>query len=536
MMRLFSLLPLPAAFRRGRDPIRPPLSSLFSAVFLFVSILRLRRDLRSFVSAVTLLFFLPLLSCRTLSREEPPAPPPSVEEETPAQEEAAEQASQEEGIPEGMQGVEDDRPDRKGRSVRTFFYGRELIRERVVVNGAEVTRITLKGSATIRHQNMILQAPRIVLEGGEVGRLSGGVRIVDRENDLVIQSYRAHYSRSQQKVTLEGMPRLTVRRKNEKPSVATSDRMERDLAEKISYLKGDVRIFHEGLVLLADEGRHEDKKQRFILEHDPVAISPGNYLSGKRMVYDTTSREVIFEEEVVFYSRSGVTPDFQGSDGSVPKLIPLEKFARRGGRFSRNEKEEEKKEGEKAPTILTSDRLVYRNPRREEPEMEITGNVRMTRGESFTLTAPHLISTGKNFQVIRADQGVDMVDREQKIHVVGGLMLYDRQEQKIRLEQEPRMDFLGEGEEVTGSLSGAVIESDRRENLTMARGSVVLTGKDYRATGELATYHEAAGVVVLEGYPGLEKGNSVVHSEKIMIYPDKNRVLLMNRIRGSFQN
>ncbi|MEQ9362859.1 MAG: hypothetical protein RIF32_01370, partial [Leptospirales bacterium] len=113
------------------------------------------------------------------------------------------------------------------------------------------------------------------------------------------------------------------------------------------------------------------------------------------------------------------------------------------------------------------------------------------------------------------------------------VMDYQRDEELLRLEGDPEIEFYKKGtDEVEATLRGAVIQRDFAAESTAAWGGVEIERENFLATGEIATYYEDAEVIVLEGDPGLKDGASFVRCEKILFYPEKNRILLYNRIRG----
>jgi lipopolysaccharide export system protein LptA len=129
---------------------------------------------------------------------------------------------------------------------------------------------------------------------------------------------------------------------------------------------------------------------------------------------------------------------------------------------------------------------------------------------------------------------VDSTDHKQNLHITAGKMVYERASRMLKLEQDPKIEFLKKDSvEVTGSLSGALIERNFETKQTIARGNVRLVQSDVTAVGQKAVFQEDTGAVVIEGEPGIEQEKGIIRCEKIVYYPEKKRLLLMNRIRGS---
>ena len=101
-------------------------------------------------------------------------------------------------------------PDRRGRPVTTTFSGFELIRENVLRDGRQVTRVTIRGNARIRHGGVDIRASRMAIEDGRFGTLIGAVQVHDLESGTRIYGANATYNRDEQIVHMEGDPYMVV--------------------------------------------------------------------------------------------------------------------------------------------------------------------------------------------------------------------------------------------------------------------------------------------------------------------------------------
>ncbi len=456
--------------------------------------------------------------------------------------------------------VRSTKPDKKGRRVSTSFSGYELIREVIEDElGIKTVRITIRGNATIRHENVLITANRMVIEDGTRGKLQGAVRIYDRSSGLRVYAARADYDRDEQMVELSGSPYLTVRQGRNKPTLVTCTKISRDLEAKESVLDGDVRIHHDAWSILGDRGVYYDDENRVELTSNPFLFGRDQFLSGDRLIYEVEDRRVLLDGRIAFLSRQATGPagiggaanQADGEGGSSAPLAPvgLEEYARRGGGVPvLNENgevivredpqselaESDAEEAEAAPvTALTADRIIHSFPADEEATTEVEGEVLMTRGAALEVRTPSMIALGRDFHTIHTEAGVEMRDRSQDMFVRAGVMDYQRDEELLRLEGDPEIEFYKKGtDDIEATLRGAVIQRDFAAENTSAWGGVEIERENFLATGEIATFYEDADVIVLEGDPGLKDGASSVRCEKILFYPEKNRILLYNRIRG----
>ena len=422
--------------------------------------------------------------------------------------------------------ITDERPASDGRTVRTRFYGDELWREKVVVNGIEVTRISIIGNATIEHEGVLIISPRIVIDGGNNGRCEGGVRIVDAKNGVRLFANSATYDRNEQLVTLAGNPYMIVQKEKQKPILVSSSVMIRDMGRSESRLGNDVRVVSEGWTLLSARGVYSDKSNTLTMDERPVIFGESLFMTGDNLVYDSSQKLITLDGHVSSLSSNTLieTAPAKKSDD----LPSVEDYGRKGGI---PEPEEETPPVENEISLTTADKMTY-DFSGEEVLTKLSGSVLITR-KSMTIKAEELTASGKEMNIISTETGIDMLDLEHNVHVVAEIMLFDRVQKHLRLENSPRLEFLDkETHEIKATLNGAIIERDFGAGETTATGNVSIEREDYRATGESAVYHESADLIVMEGRPGLRRGKGNVECEKILIYPERNRVLLYNRIRG----
>lgn len=193
--------------------------------------------------------------------------------------------------------VTDNSATDRRKSVVTHFYAAELIREPVVIDNKPGFRIVLRGNATIVHDSTTLKAPLIYLDPGNEGRLLGGVTVFDAEQGMTLYAQEGTYSRSKEMLSIEGLPRIQIKRGNEKPVIATTSLIRRDLAEKKSYLDGDVRIHGEKWSLLADQAILSDDTGIMTLEKEPIMIGRDIYLSGGNIQYYTKQKRIVLSDQ-----------------------------------------------------------------------------------------------------------------------------------------------------------------------------------------------------------------------------------------------
>lgn len=478
-------------------------------------------------------------ACRTVTPGPDPRPAPAAEaDETnppddgtaPAPDESAGQSD----APIEGESVAETRPDRLGRAVTTVFSGYELIREVVEKDGLEVTRLTIRGAASIRHDQVLIQADRMVIEDGRYGRLDGAVRFTDRKSGARLFAARAEYFRDEQRAVLSGEPYIITRAGDQGATLVSCRGIVRDLAARTTTLDGDVRVHQDSFSMNGDRAVFTDEDRTLTVESNPLLFGRNVFLTGDRLVYETADRRIKLDGRVIYMSLTSPARRDEAPAGAPD----LEQFAREGGRSAEPADAEAAEEDAAAndvdlPSTLSGASLVHEFPREGLARTSMRGDVLLTRGEALRLAAPEITAYGRDFALLHVDQGVEMLDRERGVQVRARVLDFDRKEELLRLEGEPEIAFLDrQTAEPRATLRGAVIERDFRSGSTLAWGQVEIERDAYRAVGEMASYYEDQGVIILEGNPGLRGAGNGVYAEKILFYPEKNRILLYNRIRG----
>lgn len=418
--------------------------------------------------------------------------------------------------------------DKKGKKIKTYFYGDELIREKIEIDGAAATRITIRGNALILHDDVRISAPRLVVDAGVRGRLLGGVRISDKKSGLTIRASTALYDRLKQQVELSGRPRIQIKNKGQPTTLITARRAIRDLAGRRTILEGDVRIFHDDLVLLGERGVYEDDTDKITLSKNPVILGPGQYFTGEALVYSTIAKKLLLGDQAIAVTAGQNAPVLLAVE---PEKKPsLEQFARQGGVVAGEPQANQSKAEKEAPSVLSADAIEYDFFQEDNAEAVVTGNVHYSR-EQLNIHAPVLRLRGKTAHVLDGPQGVKIIDGGTR--VTAGSMHYEQKTGILLLKDAPQMEFLDEeNSEVTATLSATLLERNFERGTTLFRGDVSIQNESYRAVGELATYTESEEALLIEGSPAMEGEGGRMECERILIYPRTNRILLYNGLNG----
>ncbi len=429
-----------------------------------------------------------IVSCRAL---------PDVELQPWSGESNVQDVAPEKPLPQPV--MTDNSATERRKSVPTRFYASELVREPVVVDGKPGFRLILRGNATIVHDDTTLRAPVIYLDPGNEGRLVGGVTITDRNQGITLRAAEGTYSRAREFVSIEGLPRLEIRQGG-RPVLVTTNVLRRDLAEKKSYMDGDVRMHGQKWSLLADQAVLSDDTGMMLLEKEPVLIGQNVYMSGGNIEYWSREQKVVLQ------------------DRPFARLIVEE---------SRQNKQEESEDKEQAarrvPYDLSAGRIEYRLE--DKGEALLTGNVSIT-SEVRSLYGERFKLSGEGLSFIEADRGVKLVDTREKMELRARLMRYDTKKRWLWLSGTPVVELYEKnGTGLRARLEAAVIERDMDREIALARGNVHLQRKSEQAVAEIAVFREKEQTMDLTGRPFLLRGGVWVRCKKIRMLSDPDRIV-----------
>ncbi|MBW7856713.1 MAG: hypothetical protein H3C43_00030 [Leptonema sp. (in: Bacteria)] len=469
------------------------------------------------------------------------------------------------------------------KSVVTHFYAAELIREPVVIDDKPGFRIVLKGNATIVHDGTTLRAPLIYLDPGNEGRLLGGVTVFDPEQGMTLFAQQGTYSRAKEFVSIEGLPRIQIQKGNEKPVIATTSLIRRDLADKKSYLDGDVRIHGEKWSLLADRAILSDDTGIMTLEKQPIVVGRDIYLSGGDIEYHTKQKRIVLKDRP--FARLVMIEESKSKDNTTnPELISKETgisltmlkklqslpantdmktlpadmqtaFQTLVEYQVKKKSEQEKKEKnqktapnpkkskleqkefadsqiqeKRVPYNLTAGRIEYSFE--ENGEAFLLGGVKIT-SENRILTGEEFQLSGKGLSLIEAEKGVTMIDQKEKLELTAQQMKYDTKKRWLWLSGNPIVKIKEKDTPaIKEELQAAVIERDMEKEVTLARGNVRLKRRSEMVVAEIAVFREREQKMDLTGRPFLLRNGIWIRCKKVQMLSNPDRVIFEEDLSG----
>ena len=457
---------------------------------------------------------------------------------------------------------------KRRQSVTTEFYAAELVRESVVIDNKPGFRLTLRGGATIIHDDTVLKAPTIYLDPGNEGRLVGGVTVINREQGVTLRAESGSYSRANEFVKIEGLPQIEISRSGDKPVFATTSLIRRDMAEKKSYLDGDIRMHGEKWSLLADQAILSDDTGIMVFEKQPIVIGRDIYLSGGDIQYLTREKKIVLTDRPFARlmmiekgkSPSPLKPETQAylkglPSNTDPKTLPPEiqeelRKAAEKVQAQKDEADSQRKNDSQQGRVTADDeserRVEYNLSAGQieyifgdttqailKDQVLITSEVRILSGDEFRMS-------GQGLSIIEADRGVKMIDNKEKMEITARKMRYDTKKKWLWLSGSPVVELYEKQSIATvpvlrARLEAAVIERDMDNEVTLARGSVHLKRKQEEAIAEIAELNEKDQTMNLLGRPFLLRGSLWVRCKKIQMLSNPDRIVFEEDVSGGIR-
>ncbi len=455
----------------------------------------------------------------------------------------------------------DRRPDRQGRPLVSRLSGKELIQDTIWRNGKKIVRTTLMGSAKLYHDRLEMQAHKIVMENRNYATFIGGVRIHDPLNGNFLYAGGAFYDRGRQLIRLTARPYLKNDSHENGKLIMSCDTISYFMNEQKLGLKGDLRGSHLGRYMFADEGVYFVNQKTLILKEDPLFFTQnGQYMTAKELLYHQKKGIVTLRKQVFLYKTEDAFSPFDSKktrkapSPKKAKQIGLEDYVRQGGKIEKDSfhtsrvkrmknHKKKKMQSQKTPPlkyfIVSADSVEYWLSKKIIGK----GDVLFTKkggGGDYYLHTPYLHLFGKKLQDIDAGlgRGVFVEDFGRGLRLKAKSIHFSNESQKLTIKNNAELHFLNSSQKTVApsTFFGDFIERDFQKKITHAEGNVRIIQKDYEAKANLASYHENAELITMEGSPSVRKKGYRLEAEKIFIYLEKRRIILQNRVKSSFQN
>ncbi|WCL47909.1 hypothetical protein [Leptospira sp. GIMC2001] len=419
--------------------------------------------------------------------------------------------------------------NKKKNNDPTKWGGSSLTQSEKSFQGIPVTTFTLGGGAWIYHNDIKLTSSIIEIFGEDAIRadLKGRVVVQDTSNGTTLSASKGYYDKLSDKITLEGTPRLLHVSPEKKRTRISAAKIVRYLDEGKTILEGKVYVENEDYTVVGENATYLDDTKKMIISGSPFLFSDKRFLSGKSLIYDTDSGEVALEDGTFLIQKSLEKKESKSND-----KIKNSKSK------STDTKDKNLAEQEEVlvTTISIADKMFHQSTG-DNKSTGLIGNAMIIRPDNeFYADSLKRNITNNEGEIIEAKKNVRIIDLENHVILTGGFMEHFKEREYSHLTENPKIEVMDkENEKIQSTITAIEIERfmDRKEIVT--RGNVKIESETSIARGEYATYYEEEEKIVLEGDPSIERDKKILHSGKIIIYPQDDRVLLSEgmNLKGS---
>ncbi len=410
----------------------------------------------------------------------------------------------------------------KKPKIPTSWGGNSLTQETKTFQGIPFTTFSLEGGAWIYHKKVKLSAFSIEVIGEDalMGFLKGGVKVEDKENNILFTAQKATYNKFEETIFLEGRPVLYYLGANNKKTKITAPIIKRYMTENKVVLQGKVVMEDGDYTIISTNGTYYEKENEFVLEDFPLIFGKQIFITGERAVYNNVLKITKVQNKVLIVQLSHETK-------SVNTENEFE-----SSKSLKNISKKEVEEKERVTTLFNADMLEYQlKTENLNSQIQLTGNVNIYH-QAYHYSGNSIRAYGENFQNLDTKEEFSFIDKINNFKLLGNSFEHLESESYSHVTNEPKLEFLDSEQKTKAILTAYEIErfADRKE--IVARGNVIIQSEDAIARGQYATYYEESKKIILEGNPSLERQGSKVSCGKVILFPNSNQIILSEGIHS----
>ena len=421
----------------------------------------------------------------------------------------------------------------KKKSMSYVYYtGNELFRgkENVKKTGREDLTTIMKGAAAVRYEQMLMKSAEIRIIGAENDYVISEVPLTidDYKSNTTLNAGYGEFIRSENRAYFNKKPWVVhLDKKTGEKTTLASDEMDRFFNLSITRAYGHVRIFNADTTAYSAKATYYEDEEKILLEGNPVIYEKKNIYIADKMTLFKDKKIAILEGDV----RILLTEEKKGS----PEMREVK-------------------------TLVTGDYAEYRYGGQVK-----VAEVQSKRKDSFVYVSrkdsetycDHLIARGENLDEMELFEKIYILDRENRTRLYGEYGNYSKQDQRTKMFTRnnkegilvhPVVVFYNKKDEITGTMTSEILDRDLEKKMTYARGNVVfqLFEKNEKvnsapklqslAKSEWSEMEDEKKIIFMLGSPYLQKDQNQIRAAQIAIYPDDNRLELLNSIKGVISN
>jgi lipopolysaccharide export system protein LptA len=422
--------------------------------------------------------------------------------------------------------------EKKKSGSHVIYTGNELLRNNEIIKktGREDIVTTIRGAAAVRYEQMLMKSFEIRVEGAAGNNIISDypVFFYDYKSNTTLNAGFGEFIRSENRAYFTKKPFVTHNdKKTGEKTTIEGDEMDRYFSSSITRAYGHVIIKYPGAVAYATRAIYFEADDRVELMGNPVIYEKKNiYKADKIIIYKKTSIAVL--------------------DDNVRVLLTQEK--------------KNTSDTREVETLITGDYAEYRYR-----ELTKTSEFKSKRKNSFVYVSRkdtdtycgHLMARGEQLEEMELFENIYILDKENRTRLFGEYGNYSKKDHRSKVftrddpqgnAVHPILVFYNKDDVITGKMTSEILDRDLEKKTTWARGNVEfelyektanpdLTPEiKNQAHGEWSEMEDQNKAIFILGNPYLQNNQSKIFAAQIVIYPDENRLELLNSLKGIFSN
>jgi len=422
--------------------------------------------------------------------------------------------------------------EKKKPNSRVIYSGNELIRDNEInkKTGQSQVVVSIRGRALVRYEQMSMRSAGIRIVGADGDHVISDtpVTIEDHKSNTILRAGYGEFNRLQNRAYFKKSPSVVqYNKKSGEKTTITGDEMDRYFSTSVTRSYGHVVVNYSQASAYAAHLVYYEIEDRIELDGNPAIYEKQNIYTADRMTLYKDRKVAVLE-------------------GNVRVLVTQEK--------------KDASDSRQLQTLITGDYAEY-----HYGSVVKTVEFKSVRQNSFVYAARkdtdtycrRMIARGEQLDEVELFEDIYILDKENRTRLYGEYGNYSRKDHRSKVftredvhgnPVRPVIVFFNKKDVITGKMTSEILDRDLEKKMTYARGSVefqlyekadnpdLAPSLQNLLHGEWSEMDDLKKEIYLLGHPYIQNDQSKIFAAQIIIYPDQNRLELMNSVKGIFAN
>ncbi len=420
--------------------------------------------------------------------------------------------------------IQQTKDTKKRKNVVTYYYGDELIRQKILWKGKEDYNIILRGNALIIHEKTKIYAPEIIIDPDNNGKINGNLLVVEESQGLYLYAKGGIYNRDEEYIKISNNPYMKLINNDEEIIITTTEIL-RDISGKKIIFKNYIKMYGKDWFISADESIYYDETKQFILQTYPVLMGKDIYLTAKNIIYKSDEQKVLIEDQPIIFNYIKTEVEEKNNKDNKQDIAESQnqnlKRLNQQLPVNKEKKYDSRKQNKEEKEVMTiyTDRIEYNL---KEKKGKLQGNILMV-SKTKKIQGEEFLISGSGLEKIESYKKVIIEDKKENFYLESQYMMYDIKNKYLYLKNNPiiRIFEKENQNQIKEELSAKIIERDFNKEITIAKGDVFFKRGKEKAFSEYAYIDEKKETMLLTGNPLIKRGDTEIQCKKITIFKNK---------------